>query len=609
LLPDPASGTHDRFQTSLSHLDETGYAAFWIDTRDGGQVVYAQIIDYSGNKNGSNFVICDNLDYASWDVSSAVSGNGSVLVVWASYGPRAEILGTRLTEQGARDSSNITISDPTLFLDRFYPKADIGDDDLPVVVWTDLRDAEHDTYRQRLDAAGSRTGPSALLPSAETGAHQTVPDIAYLGADSYAAVWHDMRNDAGDIYIQFGNSAGTPLGANQKVNQDDAAYMQTDPAVGGASNGYAMVAWQDARDDGEAFGWSIFARQYSSARVALGDEMRVSDDISAADIYGQKISSGGSLDGANFKVNSELSLTDNYSPKVGMSDDNNTVITWRSITSGIGQVYFQLYGSDGAPIGLNVPVESGTSTVSQTDFDLAVDPGSGEFVIAWINESDSTSAAVMAQRYTNLGIPVDSSMLLSNLPAAGGDDISAALDASGFYTVSWTDSRSSFGRVYMVTVQSDNTVGAVTPIADQSVVARSEHSSVTMTGTDILAVWSDNRDTGEGYDIYANSRTYSSTPADEIDDPLIPTDFVLAQNYPNPFNPTTVIRFYMHETGKATLDIHNVLGQVVKTQSWDRLTRGWHEYTYEASSQPSGVYFYRLRTGNYSESKKMILLK
>ncbi|MCK4655651.1 MAG: hypothetical protein KAT85_01430, partial [candidate division Zixibacteria bacterium] len=144
-LPDPASGTHDRFQTSLSHLDETGYAALWIDTRDGGQVVYGQIIDYSGNKNGSNFAICDNLDYVSWDVSSAESGNGSLLVVWASYGPRAEILGTRLTAQGDRDGSNITISDPALFLDRFYPKADIGDNDLPVVVWTDLRDAEHDT--------------------------------------------------------------------------------------------------------------------------------------------------------------------------------------------------------------------------------------------------------------------------------------------------------------------------------------------------------------------------------------------------------------------------------------------------------------------------------
>jgi hypothetical protein len=215
----------------------------------------------------------------------------------------------------------------------------------------------------------------------------------------------------------------------------------------------------------------------------------------------------------------------------------------------------------------------------------------------------------MARRFSDLGLPIESSLLLSNLPAAGGETISTAIDASGNCSVSWVDSRSGFRRVYMTTILSDNSITPVSTVTDEGVIARGEHGSLAMTGDKILAVWADNRQSGKGYDVYLNSQDYSASPADEQDDPLVPTGFVLAQNYPNPFNPLTTIRFRMPKAGAASLEILNMLGQVVNTVRWSNLAPGWHEYEYDASQRPSGVYFYRVRTGQYTQSKKMALVK
>ena len=92
-------------------------------------------------------------------------------------------------------------------------------------------------------------------------------------------------------------------------------------------------------------------------------------------------------------------------------------------------------------------------------------------------------------------------------------------------------------------------------------------------------------------------------------DPAMPAEFALAQNYPNPFNPTTTIEFSLPTAGPARLDIYNVLGQRVITLVDGRLEAGLHQVNFDASSIPSGVYFYRLSHVSGSLSRKMILLR
>jgi endoglucanase len=89
----------------------------------------------------------------------------------------------------------------------------------------------------------------------------------------------------------------------------------------------------------------------------------------------------------------------------------------------------------------------------------------------------------------------------------------------------------------------------------------------------------------------------------------LPYSFELEQNYPNPFNPTTVINFQVSAHSYTTLKIYDLIGREVATLVSEELTAGKHSRHWNAASMPSGVYFYRLQAGSFSETKKLILLR
>jgi len=89
----------------------------------------------------------------------------------------------------------------------------------------------------------------------------------------------------------------------------------------------------------------------------------------------------------------------------------------------------------------------------------------------------------------------------------------------------------------------------------------------------------------------------------------LPTDFGLEQNYPNPFNPTTTIRFSLPHREHVTLKVFDVLGREVATLVDGELNPGEHSVVFSAKDLPSGVYFYRLTTPTFSQTKLMEVLK
>ena len=88
-----------------------------------------------------------------------------------------------------------------------------------------------------------------------------------------------------------------------------------------------------------------------------------------------------------------------------------------------------------------------------------------------------------------------------------------------------------------------------------------------------------------------------------------PEDFALYQNYPNPFNPATKINYSVAEVGFVTLKVYDVLGNEVASLVNEEKTAGSYEINFDGSELTSGIYFYKLKAGNYVETKKMILLK
>jgi hypothetical protein len=88
-----------------------------------------------------------------------------------------------------------------------------------------------------------------------------------------------------------------------------------------------------------------------------------------------------------------------------------------------------------------------------------------------------------------------------------------------------------------------------------------------------------------------------------------PIEYELSQNYPNPFNPSTTIRFSIPEKGNVKLMIYNILGETVATLLNEAKEAGVHTISYNAAELKSGVYFYKLESGNFMRVKKMSLVR
>jgi len=90
---------------------------------------------------------------------------------------------------------------------------------------------------------------------------------------------------------------------------------------------------------------------------------------------------------------------------------------------------------------------------------------------------------------------------------------------------------------------------------------------------------------------------------------LIPIEFSLNQNRPNPFNASTIIKYELPGQSQVRIDIYNILGRKVETLCNESQQAGYHQAVWNSDGHSSGVYFYRIQTGEYCEAKKMILLK
>ncbi|MGH1364177.1 MAG: CocE/NonD family hydrolase [Calditrichia bacterium] len=89
----------------------------------------------------------------------------------------------------------------------------------------------------------------------------------------------------------------------------------------------------------------------------------------------------------------------------------------------------------------------------------------------------------------------------------------------------------------------------------------------------------------------------------------LPENFSLKQNYPNPFNPSTTISFGMAIPGQVTVKVFDLQGRQVATVVDGNLTSGEHQFTFNAAELASGTYFYQLQAGNFTTSRKMVLMK
>jgi hypothetical protein len=289
----------------------------------------------------------------------------------------------------------------------------------------------------------------------------------------------------------------------------------------------------------------------------------------SSDIYAQRYDSSGTTSDATFKVNTGDSWIGQHYPGIAMDDFGNFVIIWQDERNGNWDIYAQRYDSSGTPLDSNFKVNDDLETASQMYPAIAMD-GGGKFVIIWEDyRNGSSTPNVYAQRYDSEGCPVGPNFLVINPQYA------------------------SFCQTY---------------------------PSVAVFNSNIYFAWTDNR-RAEGWDIYAKVVDWSWTDVGEDEQVNLPHSIELSQNYPNPFNPTTVIHYTVGSPQSTvrrpvhtTLKIYNVLGQLVKTLVDEEKTAGdysifWDGRDSSGDEVASGIYFYQLRIKDFTDTKKMLLLR
>lgn len=108
---------------------------------------------------------------------------------------------------------------------------------------------------------------------------------------------------------------------------------------------------------------------------------------------------------------------------------------------------------------------------------------------------------------------------------------------------------------------------------------------------------------------YSPTWLFTTEDPTSVDDENIPSEFSLEQNYPNPFNPSTLITFNIPKTSKVDLKIYDLTGREVKTLFNGLTSPGSYKVQFHSSDLSSGIYYYRLIADEFSEVRKMILIK
>ena len=90
---------------------------------------------------------------------------------------------------------------------------------------------------------------------------------------------------------------------------------------------------------------------------------------------------------------------------------------------------------------------------------------------------------------------------------------------------------------------------------------------------------------------------------------IVPADYALVQNYPNPFNATTTINYQLPVSNYVKLQVYNLIGEKVATLVDSKQQAGYRSVLWDASKISSGLYFYKLTAGDFTQTRRMMLVK
>ncbi|MFA5012581.1 MAG: exo-alpha-sialidase [Ignavibacteria bacterium] len=438
-------------------------------------------------------------------------------------------------------------------------------------------------------------------------------------------VMSSMRNNTNpEIYYKRSTDSGISWSADIRLSDNNSAFSSY-PTVA-VSGSFVHVIWVDERDGGR----EIYYKLSTNAGLSWGSDTRLTNNQygslypslavfgSVVHVVWTRLNGSGrkeiyykrSLEGGLI-WEEEINLTNN--PDIMTGDASIAIsgsivhVVWNDYRDGNLEIYYRSSTNAGSTWGAVTRLTNDPSTSLYPCISIF---GSVVHVV-WQDNRDG-NLEIYCKRSTDGGISWGADTRLTN-NTAGSVYSSIAVSSSVVHVV-WQDNRDGNLEIYC----KRSTDGGISWGADTRLTnntGSSEYSSVAVSGSVVHVVWSDDRD--GHYEIFYKRNPTGNTIGIQNISSDIPDKFSLLQNHPNPFNPMTKIRFDIANgfpvitsgNEKVVLKVYNVMGREVQTLVDERLQPGTYETSFDGSVLNSGVYFYKLISYGYSETKKMLLIK
>ena len=427
--------------------------------------------------------------------------------------------------------------------------------------WCDNRDGNYEIYYKRSTDNGQTWSSDQRLTS--NSAASTEPCISSYGSNVHI-LFNDERSGYFEIYYMRSTNNGTNWSTAIRVSDDDTYHSYS--AYIYATN-YIYAAWLD-----EYFG-----------------------DL---DIYYSRSSNNG------YNWSAPVSLTNgNLAQKYPAisSSGSNVHIVYEDERASLTNT--EIYYRRSTNSGVNWDAEIRLTNNSAQSWNPHI-TSEGNSVYVVFDDDRTGNHEIYFKRSTNNGINWSSDAILTINSASSG---SPAISVSGIYThIVWGDSRDGNSEIYYkFSTNSGSSWGSDTRLTNNS--GESRGANVCLSGNVVNVLWYDDRNGNN--EIYYKRNPTGNPTGIEIISSEIPERFSLSQNFPNPFNPTTNFEFTVPNRGFVNVTIFDAMGRVVETLVNEELKPGTYEAEWRASKFSSGVYFYKLTSGDFSETKRMVMIK
>ena len=486
-----------------------------------------------------------------------------------------------------------------------------------IIVWQDGRNASTNIYAQRIDSSGNAkwTTNGIVIGNKD---NSFFPKIISDGTGGAIITWFDRRDGwpNSSVCAQRVNRNGDTLWKANGVVLSDTASSWSYPAMTGYYGG-AIITWTGRLgqvfvqkiDTSGITHWTtggVLAAPNGNFPQITSDNSdgaiiawdNYDSDYMYTHIFAQRVNKAGTV--LWLGTGDTISFISNYQQYPVITSDGNggAYIAWMDARSAPdGYVYAQKVDPSGL-VSWNVNGDKISIGTAGGKIRMSSD-GVGGAIIGWMG---NTSSDIYMQRINGNGVQWPELRMTYN-SSPGLPQI--APDGNGGAVVVWEAA----GLAYVI-AQHIKPDGSFSYPGNGKTISYGVNGkantvlSIDSKGRAIFA-WEDSRPV-YSTDIYTNKIIVPGFPtAVKVEDlGNSPHRFALNQNYPNPFNPSTKIKYSIPYSTRLTIKVFNVLGQEVETLANELKSAGTYELTWNAANLPSGIYFYRLETGQFSQFKR-----